>query len=151
MWHELVVPLVKRPPALQVAALCYRMTGKSCEILLITSTSGRWIVPKGWPIDGLMGHQTALQEAWEEAGVRKGEVNKKSIGAYHSVKTMDNGVEVPCRTLVYPVKVKAVADDYPEDDRRKRQWVSLKKASTLVAEPGLSEIIAQFEDTASRT
>ena len=38
----------------QFAALCYRMKASRCEVLLITSRrTGRWIIPKGWPEDGL--------------------------------------------------------------------------------------------------
>lgn len=147
IWSDVVSPLVQRPPALQVAALCYRTTKSEQEILLVTSSNGRWILPKGWPIDGLLGHQTALQEAWEEAGVRKGDASKNSVGQYLSKKQLDNGVEVPCRTLVYPVKVKSVSDSYPEDDRRERRWVTSSKARELVTEPGLIEVLAEFEAT----
>ena len=38
----------------QFAALCYRIKAGNPEILLITSRgTGRWIVPKGWPEDGM--------------------------------------------------------------------------------------------------
>ena len=37
----------------QFAALCWRVMDGKVQILLITSRgSGRWIVPKGWPMDG---------------------------------------------------------------------------------------------------
>lgn len=145
MWSGVLEPLVQRPPALQVAALCYRKSGGVLEVLLITSSNGRWILPKGWPIDGLLGHQAALQEAWEEAGVRMGNADKKSIGQYLSRKQLGNGVEVPCRTVVYPVKVKAIADQFPEDDRRERRWATSAIARDLVTEPGLLDVLATFE------
>ena len=72
-WSEVLHPMLQRPKRLQVAALCYRRDGDSKEVLLVTSRgTGRWILPKGWPIDGLDAGEAALQEAWEEAGVRKG-------------------------------------------------------------------------------
>ena len=38
---------------IQHGALCFCVIKKSLRILLITSRgTGRWIVPKGWPIDG---------------------------------------------------------------------------------------------------
>jgi len=74
-------PLFKRPNALQMAALCHRDTDDGREILLVTSSHGRWILPKGWPIEGKSGGETALQEAWEEAGVKSGKVAKpKALG-----------------------------------------------------------------------
>ena len=67
----------------QYAALPYRVTKtRGIEFLLVTSRdSGRWIIPKGWPIAGLKPARTAAQEAYEEAGVR-GVVGTKAIGEY---------------------------------------------------------------------
>jgi 8-oxo-dGTP pyrophosphatase MutT (NUDIX family) len=60
----------KREVRTQFGALCYRVRRGKTQILLITSrTRGRWIIPKGWPSEGLTPAQSALQEAWEEAGV----------------------------------------------------------------------------------
>ncbi len=64
-------PLLRRPKRLQMAAMCHRGQGDSKEYLLVTSRdTARWIIPKGWPIRGLKSNETALREAWEEAGVR---------------------------------------------------------------------------------
>jgi hypothetical protein len=70
-WSELLSPFLRRPKRLQVAALCYKQANDTDdkEILLVTSRdTGRWIIPKGWPIDGKNASEAALQEAWEEAG-----------------------------------------------------------------------------------
>jgi 8-oxo-dGTP pyrophosphatase MutT (NUDIX family) len=38
---------------LQYAALCYRAQRGKLQILMITSRdTGRWIIPKGWPMPG---------------------------------------------------------------------------------------------------
>ena len=43
--------LGRRPPEMQVAALC--LDEASGRVLLVTSRgTGRWIVPKGWPMAG---------------------------------------------------------------------------------------------------
>lgn len=64
----------------QYAAICYRRTDDSSgpiEVLLITSRgTGRWVIPKGWPMAKKKPHEVASQEAWEEAGVR-GRVRKR--------------------------------------------------------------------------
>ena len=67
----------------QYAALPYRVTKtRGIEFLLVTSReSGRWIIPKGWPIAGLQPARSAAQEAYEEAGVR-GIIGTKAIGEY---------------------------------------------------------------------
>ena len=71
-----------RPERHQVAALCWRMgQGGAVEILLVTSRdTGRWVIPKGWPMDGKSASAAAAREAWEEAGV-KGTVRPESIEA----------------------------------------------------------------------
>jgi 8-oxo-dGTP pyrophosphatase MutT (NUDIX family) len=70
-------------PSRQVAALCYRENAQGKQVLLITSrATKRWIVPKGWPIEGLDGPASALQEAWEEAGVRKADILPEPVGTY---------------------------------------------------------------------
>ena len=141
---ETLMPFLRRPPVLQLAALCHRETDKGREVLLVTSSHGRWILPKGWPIEGKTGGETALQEAWEEAGVKSGKVDKAPVGTYPTIKRTDNGPELPCEMTVYAVKVKDVANDYPEAHRRDRRWVSLDEACELVDDDGLRDILATF-------
>ncbi|HBR36028.1 MAG TPA: NUDIX hydrolase, partial [Sulfitobacter pontiacus] len=82
-WEGMILPIWRRPKRIQVAALCYRETPEGKEVLMITSRdTGRWIVPKGWPIDGLDGAGAALREAWEEAGVSKADIESEPIGYY---------------------------------------------------------------------
>ena len=72
----------------QVAALCWRKHRDRVEVLLITSRdTGRWVLPKGWPIPGLNAHEAAAIEAWEEAGVR-GPVTPDALGYFGYDKVM---------------------------------------------------------------
>lgn len=149
-WKEVVKPLLRRPTMLQVAALCYRMKSGKVEVLLVTSRgTKRWILPKGWPIDGKDTAGTALIEAWEEAGVRKARATGKAIGRYPYVKKLDNGAEVPCEAEVIPVLVEKLSKDYPERKERRRQWVTLKQATKMVTEPELARLLKQFKTTHS--
>ena len=142
---SVVTPLLRRPRRLQVAALCYRQDGPGKKVLLVTSRgTGRWIVPKGWPIDGLDAPGAAMQEAWEEAGVHKGKVRKDSVGSYEYDKRLDSGMPVPVETKVYAVEVKKLKDDYPEAHERTRKWVAPEKAAEMVDEPGLQSILRQM-------
>ncbi|QDC09139.1 NUDIX hydrolase [Oceanicola sp. D3] len=141
-WDEFLRPMLQRPPRLQVAALCYRRTEGEKEVLLVTSRgTGRWIIPKGWPMRGKDSAGAALQEAWEEAGVRSRKVSKKAIGSYTYEKTHDDGWGVPVETLVYPVAVEELAADFPEASERKRMWVSPDEAANMVREPELQDIL----------
>ena len=51
-------------------------------MLLVTSReTKRWIIPKGWPIEGLKPSDVAAREGYEEAGIR-GVIGEKAIGTY---------------------------------------------------------------------
>ncbi|MDU8929854.1 NUDIX hydrolase [Alisedimentitalea sp. MJ-SS2] len=144
-WTELVRPLLRRPDRLQVAALCYQGTAKNREVLLVTSRdTGRWIIPKGWPINGKDAAGAAMQEAWEEAGVKQGQVADEPLGSYGYEKELSTGLPVPVETLVFPVEVSKLKDNYPEAGERRRKWVSPEKAANMVNEPELKELIRQL-------
>ena len=134
-----------RPPdaeiVLQVGALCLGEKDGKTKILLVKSSRGRWIIPKGWPMDGITDRDAARIEAWEEAGVRKGKVSKAPLGGYVTEKRFDNGMSVPCHVDVYRIDVKNLVDDYPERDRRERKWFSLKKAGKKLTDPGLCALL----------
>ncbi len=128
----------------QVAALCWRLHGRKTEVLLVTSReTGRWVVPKGWPMRDASATEAAATEAWEEAGAT-GLISDVCQGffAYHKVLGPDR--EVPCIVAVYPMKVTGLADSYPEKKQRKRRWFPLAKAADKVAEPELKTLIRGF-------
>ncbi|MEO0389843.1 MAG: NUDIX hydrolase [Pseudomonadota bacterium] len=129
----------------QFAALCWRVVDQKLQILVITSRgAGRWILPKGWPMDGQTPADAALQEAYEEAGVR-GQADPRPLGLYSYTKLMDGQPDLPCVAMVYAVRVKSLAKTYPEQSQRKRKWVSRKKAAALVDEPELARILRDFD------
>lgn len=141
VWNVFPGPLLQRPKKLQVAALCHRGEGAETEYLLVTSRdTGRWIIPKGWPIRGLKSNETALQEAWEEAGVRHSRASSTPIGHYSYAKRQPSGLEIPVETLVYSVAVQDLAKEFPEAHERTRKWVSAEAASKMVDEPELQSI-----------
>jgi len=141
-WAEVVQPLLQRPKRVQFAALCYTCDGSKKMVLLITSRgSGRWILPKGWPIDGQDGAGTAMQEAWEEAGVKIAEAPQKPIGNFNYNKALDGGGVAPITAQVHAFKVDRLEDDYPEAHERTRKWVSPDKAAEMVREPELKQLL----------
>lgn len=129
----------------QFGALCYRLHEGKVQILLITSRgTGRWIIPKGWPMDGETPAGAAATEAFEEAGV-EGRLSNAVIGIYSYSKGMGKGDNMPCVVAIFPLKVKRLLKKYPEAGQRKRRWVSVKKAVQMVDEPELGNIIAAFD------
>jgi 8-oxo-dGTP pyrophosphatase MutT (NUDIX family) len=128
----------------QYGALCWRPGADGVEVLLITSRdTGRWVIPKGWPMPGLAPEAAAAQEAWEEAGV-DGQINPLCIGRFGYQKCLSVDATVPCAVTVYGMRVARLAKAFPEAKERQRKWFSLPEAATLVAEPELALIIADF-------
>ena len=130
-----------RPPALQVAALCLRQRDKKTEVLLVTSRgTGRWIIPKGWPMNGKTLAQAAAQEAWEEAGA-KGKISDTTVGSYTYDKSEEGEAQRLVKVQVFPLWVDVLKEDFPEASERKRKWVLPKEAAKLVAEKELKAIL----------
>lgn len=131
--------LFKEPMRDQFAALCYRMRRELgiLEVLLVTSReSGRWIIPKGWPIQGKKPHEVAAIEAFEEAGVR-GKVKKKPFGYFTYLKVTGDGQRVPCCVQVHLLNVEQQSDVFREKGQRIVEWVSCVEAAGRVREPEL--------------
>lgn len=138
--------MFRRPRRTQFAALCYRRIKKNgpLEILLLTSRdTGRWVIPKGWPMGSRAGHVVAETEAREEAGV-KGIVEHDALGCFGYAKTMDEGLSLPCEVQVHALEVTGSVKDYKEKGQRRLEWVSPQVAAARVAEPGLKKLILAF-------
>lgn len=131
--------------ATQHAALCYRRTGSDAvEILLVTSRdTGRWVLPKGWPKKAEAGAETALREAYEEAGV-VGRAIGGCLGIYSYDKTMPKGPALPCCVAVHAVEAAHLDYSYPETGLRNRAWFSPADAAEAVAEAELKVLLAAF-------
>lgn len=141
--------MFRRPARLQYAALCYRLRRKRgmVEVLVITSRdTGRWIIPKGWPMSGRRPHAVAEREAYEEAGV-KGKAGKEAIGHYMYRKAIADGLKIDCKVQVYALEVDELCKNFPEKGERQMEWVSCAEAARRVHEPGLKELLLAFEES----
>lgn len=132
-------------PLKQVAALPFRVGADGrIEVLLITSRdTGRWIIPKGWPMLGRKAHRAAEREAFEEAGL-KGQIAASPVGWYRYEKRLDGGLALPCKVRVYPLRVEVQHERWPERDQRTLRWVAPEEAATLVHEDELQQLLAGF-------
>src|SRR5438876_9553051 len=116
---------------------------KDGQICLVTSSSGkRWVIPKGVIDEGKSATETALQEAWEEAGLLV--VLGGAAGTYQYEQCGGT-----CLATVFRMQVNEVRDDWPEAAVRKRTWVGLDEAVEMVEEEGLRDILRHaLADTA---
>jgi 8-oxo-dGTP pyrophosphatase MutT (NUDIX family) len=131
-------------PRQQVGALCWRIKDKAPQVLLITSRdTGRWVVPKGWIMDGRTEAQSALTEAWEEAGVI-GAVSEAAMGHFVYPKVLADGVALPVRVALFPVEVARLKRRYPEMRERERRWFRPSSAAERLGEPDLARLVSAF-------
>lgn len=147
IWKSYLAPLLGRPPRYQIGALCYRNGNTGLEVLLITSrTTRRWIIPKGWPMQGTDAGGTALEEAWEEAGIKPCGGKPRRIGRYRYDKIMDGGLPLSTEVDVYAIEIEKLYDSWPEMEERERHWMSPKEAAKLVAEPELAALLRDLPE-----
>ena len=120
------------------------------EVLLVTTReTRRWMVPKGWPIKKLGPLGTAMQEAYEEAGVRGD--GRPSIGTFDYLKVMRKGPNQICEVELFGLLVVEELDDWPEKAERDRRWFSAEDAAAAVEEAPLKAILAELPDRLART
>lgn len=127
----------------QVAALPYVTADGAIKVCMITSrTSGRWIIPKGWPEAGLSDASAAEHEAFEEAGLR-GEITSAAIGAYDDIKRTDNAC-IACRVQVFALFVTFQYLEWPEKGQRKVRWMDPASAAAKVRNGQLAALLSHF-------
>ncbi|MCP1168428.1 NUDIX hydrolase [Limimaricola litoreus] len=124
----------------QFAALPWRMADDGFEVCLVTSRGrGRWILPKGWPMDGVTPAQAAAIEAREEAGLL-GRPEDRCLGVWSYAKS-----GVPHFAMVFPLRVEEALDDWPERAQRRRKWFSPARAAAKLDAPELSRMLLGFQ------
>jgi 8-oxo-dGTP pyrophosphatase MutT (NUDIX family) len=112
----------------QAAVLALRDNGRALEVCLLRKRkSNKWGIPKGLIDPGQTPEETALNEAWEEAGI-VGALVGPSLGTYSYEKWGS--------VLTVAVYVMRVVDEHatwPEMSFRERAWKSMSEAASLLA------------------
>ncbi|KAK5014523.1 hypothetical protein LTR39_003099 [Cryomyces antarcticus] len=105
-------------------------------VLLIQSTRrGGWVLPKGgWETDEATAQEAACREAWEEAGV----VCKIQHDLGHiSEKRRPEQLTAHAPKAAYrffEATVEKQEAQWPEMNKRSRQWMTYKQAAEMLAE-----------------
>lgn len=119
------VSRTKRAVIQQAAAIAVRRSARDLEVCLIRRKGSKaWGIPKGVVDRGDTHEETALNEAWEEAGLR-GRLIGDPIGTYEYEK-WDRTLTV----AVYVMEVLDQADTWEEAEFRERRWTSFAKAAS---------------------
>ncbi len=129
---------------IQYAALPYRIEAGQVRILLITSReTHRWVIPKGWPMNGLKPQDAAALEAAEEAGLI-GSIESQPLGSYSYLKRLKGGDRIAVQVIVFPFHVGDQVEHWKEQGQRSLQWLGYRAAANRVAEPSLKRLIREF-------
>jgi 8-oxo-dGTP pyrophosphatase MutT (NUDIX family) len=128
----------------QSGALVYRLESQKLQILLITTRKGHWTIPKGIVEPDMSPAESAMNEAYEEAGVR-GRLVQESIGRFQYRKWGGT-----CRVEVFLLEATELLAIWPESYFRRRQWMSLQDAADLVKFEELAELIRRADQPIRR-
>ena len=113
----------------QAAAIPIRRRGDDLQVCLIRKRlQGSWGIPKGTVDSGETHASTALNEAWEEAGVR-GRLVGDALGTY-----MYEKYGRPLTVMVFVMEVLEHQRDWIEAGLRERKWATREEAGTLLVE-----------------
>ncbi len=127
----------------QFGAIPYTIVQGQAVFLIITSRrTGRWIFPKGAPIEGLTPWEVAARESFEEAGI-EGEIEREPLGSYRSVKTSGIRRSV-IEVAMFPLRMTRQLDEWPEKGNRHRHWAILPEAKRLLSDPALAELAGRL-------
>lgn len=121
----------------QVCAIPFRREDSAPEFCLITSLKKkRWIFPKGIIDPGETFVESALKEAYEEAGLR-GHILEHELGRFEDFK-WDTHLSI----RVVMMQVTGCEPQWPETDLRQRKWVSGDEGVELLHKAKLKEFLA---------
>jgi phosphohistidine phosphatase len=111
----------------QAAAIAVMRIAGDLEVCLIRRKGSKsWGIPKGLVDPGDTREETALNEAWEEAGLT-GRLVGKPVGTYEYEKW-----GTTLTVAVYLMQVVAEEDTWEEEVFRERRWVSFEDAVSLL-------------------
>jgi phosphohistidine phosphatase len=123
----------------QAAAIPFRYQDQKLQVMLVQTRSGnKWTIPKGLIDPGFTPQETALQEAYEEAGIR-GYLYPDVIGEFSYAKWQGT-----CTVQIFLMTVEQELDHWPEKYFRERKWVDIELASTMIKYPELGKLIQEL-------
>ncbi len=120
----------------QSGAIPFRIFRGEPQVLLVTASRGpHWTIPKGHVEANLTPGESALKEAFEEAGV-SGALEGSRLGVFHYEKR-----GLAHRVEVFGMLVHRTHRTWPEMLKRQREWFDIPEACSLVRFDRLARLI----------
>ena len=122
----------------QAAAIPVRRLGRNLQVCVIRRRGGgSWGIPKGLVEPGDSHEHTALNEAWEEAGIR-GRLLGSAIGTYKYKKWSTR-----LTVAVYVMEVLSQHGTWDEAEFRERMWTPFSEAGVLLADHPVAPLLGR--------
>lgn len=102
------------------------------------------MLPKGAVKRGMLPHQSASREAYEEAGLI-GVISFEPVGIYRQVKQTDDDAAAVLAVRAYPLPVTSELQVWPEMRARRRAWFSLEDAVSAVEDREIRGVLEAFK------
>jgi 8-oxo-dGTP pyrophosphatase MutT (NUDIX family) len=130
----------------QAAAVCYRVSKRGVEFLLVQTRGGRWIFPKGGVEPDLTHAESAALEAFEEAGVH-GRMERIPFARYFRYRPSKAArSELP--VMAHLCEVSWL--EPPQESKRNPTWFSAEKAKRRLAQGRAPEFGADLARVVDR-
>lgn len=134
----------------QSGVIPFRFTDEGLEVLIITTSGSRseaqpkWSIPKGKVEPGTAPQDSAVNEAFEEAGAI-GRILEPAVGVYEYDKSGK-----PARVEVFLFEVHEILDEWLESDMRDRKWSAWEQARSSVGFEEVRDLIGRLPEFLKR-
>lgn len=132
-------------PRQQYGVLPWRSDRKgNLRVMLITSRRrARWIVPRGWPVEGRAPFMSAALEAFEEAGII-GDTSSAPLTHFHYLKEEEDGSQEKLRVTLFAMQVRGTLSHWRERHQRRRKWFGLDEAADRLDDVELARFVREL-------
>ena len=113
--------------------------GNTCIVLITTRKKKKWTLPKGIVEPDLTPEESALQEAYEEAGI-EGELHGGIFDTFQYNKWGGT-----CLVQVYLMKIVKCHESWPEDYFRSRNTFSPDQAVKVIGSKEMQPVLEKFK------
>ncbi len=123
----------------QSSVIPYRIINNKIEVLIISSRKKKkWIFPKGIVELDLSARESAIKEAFEEAGI-SGKLSPNRLGRYSYKKWGGK-----CKVKVYALKINKILDAW-EESFRDRKWIEINNTSEYIKDKKILAIVNKLK------
>ena len=123
---------------LQVGVLAFSAEDTRSIIMITSRGKKEWIMPKGNIKKKCGKVKSALEEAYEEAGI----IGKINENRFFDIKIIKGKKKYKLR--LYYFEVEEMLEDWPESEQRSRKKVRAKKAIKFIKHKGLKRCLKEY-------